>query len=359
MAGLPDWAWDLSPSEGHDIFSPLLWRGVAGASLTGRGIFTRPKDTLNNFFLKYGEPGRSPLLFYYIMLVIFLIFLSSCDLTSGKRHNENFIVITANIYAGEYITKDNPILITRSISVNGGSLDMLLVDDALVTIQEKETEISCRLRFFIDYKSGAFGYYDPLESILVESSKTYVLTVKVQGVAITAETTVPDEFMVLPNAGYTTDGNATFPSMIHKTIDELYPIEIKVDKQENIPIFVEYYCLEDWPYVMYVYDDWIGDMGPATEEDYEGIMDGFPRRNTFYATAYPHIDENGFVITVPFSQLNYFFYGEYRTTVMRIDENYFKYLYKSEGYLHGGVQGGIGYFGSASRITLYTKIVKQ
>ena len=84
-------------------------------------------------------------------------------------------------------------------------------------------------------------------------------------------------------------------------------------------------------------------------------MDGSPRRNTTYETYLPN-DEN--VFRLRYIQPAFVFYGKHRVSFLSIDDNFYKYLYKSQGYFYGGVTGGIGYFGSASRQTMYTKVTK-
>ena len=53
------------------------------------------------------------------------------------------------------------------------------------------------------------------------------------------------------------------------------------------------------------------------------------------------------------------FYGRLSITIYNIDDNFYQYLYKPEGYNFGGIQNGIGYFGSVSGSTIYTEVVEE
>jgi hypothetical protein len=54
----------------------------------------------------------------------------------------------------------------------------------------------------------------------------------------------------------------------------------------------------------------------------------------------------------------YVFFGRYRISLYIVDDNYYRYSFMPEGYFHGGVHGGLGYFGSAGGGRMYAKIVK-
>lgn len=295
-----------------------------------------------------------------LSLLILTIALASCDnLTSGKRFNKDYIVLSGTIFANETITLENPIFIGSTVDVNSGNITDFLYHDAIVYIKDTETNQKQYLSFGFNQTDKGYniGYFDPTNSFLIESGKTYRLTAFVGADSIWAETTVPDDFTVLENQGYTDDANAQYPSMAHKDIDDLYSLEISVSKLEETRINVEYFCLEDWRNAYFVLNDFMGDK-PEKETDYENTMNGFPRRNVDFYTYFPRHINDEFLIKIPFNQVNYIFYGKHRVTVQVIDENSYKYKYKSQGYFNGGVKNGIGYFGSAARKILYTNVTK-
>ncbi len=97
---------------------------------------------------------------------------------------------------------------------------------------------------------------------------------------------------------------------------------------------------------------------PKDQESYENEMTGSPRRGFGYYQYKPVAEDGGYFVEIGFNQLSYTFYGQYRTTVYSIDDNYYSYLYKYEGYKHGGVHNGYGYFGSANGQQMWSKVIK-
>ncbi|MCK9557957.1 MAG: hypothetical protein PHQ78_05600 [Candidatus Cloacimonetes bacterium] len=95
------------------------------------------------------------------------------------------------------------------------------------------------------------------------------------------------------------------------------------------------------------------------EEAYNAAGEGI-RRIWFMSrfVAGPQAEQEGSYIVLRDYRQGYVFSGRYKVTMMVTDANYFKYNFMPEGYLHGGVTYALGYFGSASGGTLYTKIVK-
>ena len=302
-------------------------------------------------------------LFKLITIIALLASIIACtDLTSSKRFHKDYIVIAGTIIAGEPIRASNPIFVGKTIGINQGNLADMFIRNAEVFIEEIESEQ--RQRLFpisfniIDVFNVNMGYYDPTGGFIIESGKTYRLTAIVGADTVWAETTVPDAFIVLENSGYTHNPLGTFPRMPHSDIDRLYPIEISVSRQKNTRVFVEYYCLEDWSNAYYVLSDFFGTT-PENAADYEHPMNGSPRRMVDFGVYFPNQRDELYVIRKPFNQLHFIFYGRYRVTIKVVDENYYTYWYRTEGFFHGGVNNGIGFFGSASRQILFTEIVRD
>ncbi len=85
-----------------------------------------------------------------------------------------------------------------------------------------------------------------------------------------------------------------------------------------------------------------------------------PRKMKFWYSYQPSLYEETdmFLITDRGYKASFIFYGRYEIQVYSIDENYYKYLYNTNGFLHGGIENGFGYFGSVSGGKLFTKIVE-
>ena len=178
---------------------------------------------------------------------------------------------------------------------------------------------------------------------------------------IRAVTNVPKTMQVWADSlvtdvsAYTTDPqNSGWTEMIYDTIDSEHPIQIETQDGQVVNLYFEFYCLEEWQDAKYVHS-FGGIEFPDSAEEYENPGDGSPRRTNIFYTFLPN--ENN-IVNFSFYQYAFVFYGRYRVAVKSIDDNYLQYLYKPEGYNHGGIVGGIGYFGSACSQTMFTKIVE-
>ncbi|MCK9328914.1 MAG: hypothetical protein M0Q94_03465 [Candidatus Cloacimonetes bacterium] len=298
-------------------------------------------------------------MYKYLVLIFCLMILISCNQnTSGIRFENDYIVVSGMLYGGEYITQENPIFIGKTIDISNGNLLDFYYSDAEVKIIEDSTGKSINLEFFIQNQGNKvlIGYYDPTESFLIDFGKTYNLIAYVNDDSVWASTKIPDDFSILPNEGFTYNPEADFPQMIYDDIDNQYPVQISVKEGIETVLYEEYYCLESWYNAYYIQD--MFEEKPETESDYEDSMTGYPRKAISYGRYLPKIVDNEFLIRIPFVKSGFTFYGKHQVTLSLIDNNYFYYLYKTQGYFQGGVNNGIGYFGSASRKKLYTNIIE-
>jgi len=304
---------------------------------------------------------------YCTLLVLLLLALSimSCDLTSEKRFTSGTVVITGMIYAGETITKENAIYIGRSVEIDEISVEAFETAFDSVFVRDLDTQLSKRLTFVTTVINNRpkIGYFDADSTFVIQAGHKYrVVAYYAAGDSTYGETTVPLEFTVVDNAKYVTDkADVGSVEMKHTEIDDLWPLRIEVDSPTPKVIYMEYYCLwnydqfEGKPYM--TMGDYLGmDIPVDKPEDYDSFMDGYPRKNKYFDKLIPM---NGNILTIPFNQFNYLFYAPYRTTIYSVDDNFYKYIYKDQPYFHGGVQNGIGYFGSAYKEVRYTTIVKN
>jgi len=294
----------------------------------------------------------------YLIFALLICLVVGCDMTSGQRFTEDYVVIAALICAGEQISQENPVYISKTLDIDKIELADILIFFDRVYIEETETGEFVDLEPF--WKEIRIAYWDPTASFTIEEGKTYRLVAKIGADSTWAETTVSMGFeLAMEHNGYTDDiGEIEAHTMEHRFIDDDFPLQIRVNERKDTVVSVEFYCLEEFsPDLDITMDDYFGglEITIETEEDYESFMSGSPRRNRFLDKYMPDAD---CVVTVGFTEFNYLFYGRYRTSVHVVDDNYYKYRYKNQGYFHGGVHNGIGYFGSASKKVLYTKVVK-
>jgi len=296
----------------------------------------------------------------YIVLICAALLISSCtDFTSPERYTEESYYLTGILRAGETVSFNNPIIIGKTIPVEGGTFDDLLIFDASVMVYEMSQDNtlldSVALVFQVN-SIGRFGYIDPIGNMIIEYENKYRIEAMIDTTdLIWAETTIPKSITVQPDSGYTTDPSVSiWPEMVFEDIDLEHPIIIETQDNNTFNLYCGFYCLEEWQDAEYIFP--FGDQtNPEEEEDYESEADGSPRRtNTFYIF---QPTEN--LINFSFYQYAFNFYGRYEVTVSSIDSNYLNYLYKPEGFNHGGINGGVGYFGSAVSRVMYTKVVEE
>ncbi len=305
-------------------------------------------------------------LFIYVVVVIALVSIFACsDNVSGVRNKKDTYIITGLLYEGRTIN-DNGIQVFKTIDVSSNVLDIndMAITDANITVilRDETDNIDIALS---PVQGASYVYIDPSEHI-IQPNHTYKIIAIIDEQEVTATTTVPQHMEILPNttaflrhdaelAGKYADWK--FPQVKEDTYDANHPWQLHT-MRKKVNLFVNFYCLIDrelWEKVEYANYFGPGD-GPEEEDEYEDYAyDSWPRRiKSFYG--YETNDED--LIIESGYQSGFVFYGKYRVKLYSIDDNYYKYLYKQEGYKHGGVVNGWGYFGSVSGGIMYTEVVK-
>jgi hypothetical protein len=196
--------------------------------------------------------------------------------------------------------------------------------------------------------------------LISEEYRYHLRIVTITGQIIEAETTVPKAINVLGDSEMAnqawafTEPAEEWLSLLIDTANSEHPVQIDTYGDEEINLYTEFWCYEDYFDAEYIYPADDNDY-PADEEEYMGSPQQYPRRSLGY---YMYQPENG-LINFNSYQTQMKFYGRTRLEVYSIDDNFLNYLYKSEGYMAGGIQGGIGVFGSKCGSKLYTRVVKQ
>ncbi|OPX30044.1 MAG: hypothetical protein B1H06_00485 [Candidatus Cloacimonas sp. 4484_143] len=296
----------------------------------------------------------------YISLIIISFLISSCtEFTSPERFTDEAYYLTGILKAGKTVDFDDPIIIGKTIPVEGGVLEDLLIIDADVILYELDSlDVvldSTALTFQIN-SFGQIGYIDVAGSMIIQPEFKYLIEAEIDATdLVRAETTVPKTISVQPDSGYITDPTITnWPEMVFEDIDQEHPIQIITQDNETFNLHAEFYCLENWDEAEYIFA-MEENTYPEDEDEYESEADGSPRKTTTFYIFQP--TEN--LINFSFYQYAFNFYGRYQVTVSSIDGNYLNYLYKPEGYNHGGIIGGVGYFGSAVSYVMYTTVIEE
>jgi len=298
----------------------------------------------------------------YIYIILVGLLLTSClDFTSPDRYTKKLYYLTGLLNQGSTITLENPVLLGKTIPAEGATLEDLFIMDADVKVYEynRENQLTNSVQLDFSYdpdpEDEKWGYVDLEGLMVIQSGFRYEIIAINEQDTISASTVVPETISVLPDpTGYTDDPeDEPYPEMVYDYVDRDHPIQIQTVDNEVFPLYAEFYCLEEW------YEaEWVRPFNsdyPEDEEEYENPSNGSPRKIVSF---YPFQPVNN-LVNYQFYQSAFVFYGRYEVIINAIDDNYYHYLYKPEGYNHGGINGGIGYFGSVSGKKMYTNIVEE
>jgi hypothetical protein len=151
--------------------------------------------------------------------------------------------------------------------------------------------------------------------------------------------------------------------MVYEESDLRYPLGINTfDVAGSQNVMVEMFCLEEFSTDLEFTTTILGSSHPTEdmEDEYYSSGEGI-RRISFLAkmasSIQPEYTDN-YIVLRDYRQA-FVFFGNYKVSAYITDDNYYRYKYMPEGYLYGGVQNALGYFGSASGSVFYTKVVKQ
>lgn len=309
---------------------------------------------------------------YIFILLVAMLLLSACsDFTSGPRFDGEVITIAGLLVAGQTISAENPVYITRSTDIDSFDPMNIFVTEAEVRIIELDTDTVWALNPILDLTEFRVKWIDEAENLIVPEY-SYRIEVRVPGneTVISAETTVPYTVELNPDFyGYNVAGEGysfsedEMGSVVHNTADIRYPLALNTfDRTERRNLVAELYCMEPFSTELEYTTAVFGQTNPTEdmEDAYYSPGEGFRRimiMGRFVPVLHPEHQEN-YILVRNFRQ-GFIFYGRYRVKAYITDDNYYKYKYMPEGYLHGGVQNGLGYFGSASGGVMYVRVVKE
>ena len=273
-----------------------------------------------------------------------MFLLAGCgdgDTTGPAAESE--IAVFGYLYVNETVSEENAIYLTRTMPVfDYYSREEAVITGAVVTLRKDGAETADTLSMTEP------GYYSN-PSVSIEPVATYHLSVSIEGEeTITATTTTPWPFDVL------NEPLALPDSMIYSTIADSFPIHISCENEEQI-FQVDAYCLEEWEDATYVYPFGPED-NPGDYEEYGGD-NGEPRHIAPYFKV-KGLEREGEAYRIGWYGDLFVFYGEYDLQVLSLDDNFYNYLYRNHPELNGGINGGIGVFGSACRALWRLKVVE-
>jgi hypothetical protein len=304
----------------------------------------------------------------YLLPIVLLLVASCSKFTAPERFEGDVYSLAGLLIAGESISLQHPVYITRSAAIETFNPNSIFVDNATVVIKDITPGIA-QTQFPLSYAMGM--YIDPAANI-IQAEHTYKIEIEIPGtppVIISAQTTVPKQGILVPDYlnnnipgegyGFTEEPMNT---MKFSDVDRKYPLAINTgDASGTFNFMAEMYCLEDFSTSLEFTTPVFGFTNPdaAMEDSYNAPGESVRRikfMGSYLSQAQDGVAGNHLVVK-DYRQA-FVFYGRYRVTLYLADDNYYRYTYMPEGYFHGGVNGGLGYFGSASGGVMYTKIVK-
>ncbi|MDD3051197.1 MAG: hypothetical protein PHR06_08625 [Candidatus Cloacimonetes bacterium] len=287
-----------------------------------------------------------------IALILLGVILISCDLTGPERYKDDMYIITGLLKEGGKIDVKHPIFVGRSATATDSDFSEMYIADAEVYILEYNTEDtktdSVRLAYVHE-----LGYCDPDMTLTIKESFRYLLKAKIGENLIWAETTVPKHVEVSINEGFTDDENAIFPDLKYDKNKEI-PLTISSADNSPVNLFMKNTCLEAYANYQLANDDYEDILDELDKYEYEY----YRKQVVLCFTFQPQTVKNGYQVEFDVILGTYFFYGNYETLLYSVDENFHRYNYMNEGYKYGGVNGGMGYFGSFSGKAFYTNLVE-
>jgi len=307
-----------------------------------------------------------------IVILICFITLSACDnYTSGPRFEGDVYAVSALLMAGKPINSEHPVYLTRSADVSEFNPMNLFVSEADVRITELESGQSWTLSPIADMQEMTLKWIDPQEHI-IQAEYSYKIEIEVPGYEplISAQTTVPPLANLNPDyyqhnvegEGYSLDPQC-IGTVPYTVSDVRYPVAMNTFDMDSPCYFMtEFYCLEEFSTQLEFTNPVLGAEHPTQEMETEYYSSGEGLRRIYmmgrFDPQFSELYQQNYILLKNYRQ-GFIFYGRYRVSAYLTDDNYYRYKYAPEGYLLGGVQNALGYFGSASGGVMYIEIARD
>ncbi len=135
------------------------------------------------------------------------------------------------------------------------------------------------------------------------------------------------------------------------------PVFLDGENPDQI-VMVDMYCNESWQNAEYI-NAFFGEDKPADRQSYDGGADREPRHIRGLARMRELASDNfpGRLVIDWYSSM-IVFYGSNTMQILAIDDNYHNFIYREHPELSGGIEGGIGVFGSVCGETYRLQVLK-
>ncbi|MBN1895546.1 DUF4249 family protein [bacterium] len=267
------------------------------------------------------------------------LLVTACSRNPSQPDFQKEISIFGYLHANRPLSEDRAFLITGTRPVTGYyDVEEAGIADAEVTVLEETSgetwQLTCR-------PENPGRYYN--DSLIARPGRIYRLTVQAEGRTVTASTRVP------PRLDITTELS---PDSVNtgrqKDLGQPKPLFLECENPEQI-ILVDLFCNETWEDAEYIRPFHGSHKKPEGPEEYEGGPNQEPRHlyamAPFRDLAAPQFENRN---TVYWYSAMLVFYGKHTLQVLAVDDNTQRYLTAEHPEYSGGIEGGIGVFGSVS-----------
>jgi len=254
-----------------------------------------------------------------LMILIYLLATLFFDCTKSPSNPEyrKEITVFGYLWGNEVLDAEHAIFVgyTKPIT-DYYEFDEAVIQGAQVTVTEEQ---SGQVTLLVESPDKP-GFYHH-DSLMIDPKKTYHLKVVVEGIEVTASTTVPPDF------GITTElKRDTMNRVQYKNLAREKPLFLECEDPEQI-VLVDMYCNETFENAEYV-SPFMEHTHPGDQDEYDGGTYGEPRHIQGMARIREFLSEwyPGEYVVDWYSTM-IVFYGSNRMQVMAIDNNYHRFLY--------------------------------
>ncbi len=286
---------------------------------------------------------------YWKMVLLLLLILNFCAKNPSAPEYQKEVVIFGFLWGNEYLSEQHAIMVNYTAPVQQSySINDAAIENAVVKLKDLSTGHEVLLKEIAD--RPGFYYHDEL---LIKPNAAYLLTVHIEDKLVTATTTVP------PLLTLETKLDSEAVNFVYR--DNLgfeKPIKLFCENEEQI-IYVDMFCNEDWQNAEYL-DSFGANSKPKNRAEYDQGKNAEPRhiqafmrlkdlKTSFYPDEYVIFWYHSMIV----------FYGSNTMQLLAIDANYHNYLYQEHPELKGGINGGIGVFGSVCGEDFILMVMKK
>ncbi len=277
--------------------------------------------------------------FRTVFLVLFSILLitgTGCEKNPTKPGYQKEISVFGYIWGNKMLTADHAIMISYTQPIyDYYDLNDAAIQNATVTLTNESSGETFPL---IENSEKPGFYYN--DSVFIAPNTTYSLRAEDDGNVVTAQTTVPPELKMTTELSTETVNN-----VLRTNLGYDKPVRLECENQEQI-ILVDMFCNESYENAEYIYPFIEDQKYPEDQDEYDQGRNAEPRHIQALVPYRDLVSDRfpGHVVYWYSSMI--VFYGSNTMQILAIDDNYHNYFHKEHPELNGGIDGGIGVFGS-------------